>query len=202
MFLSRLVLNIRSREARRDLSNAYELHRTVMRAFPCKDEGGPGRVLFRLDSDTSGNPPVVLVQSEKQPNWAFLKDSGYGQVDGPKPLDILPIPGQRLRFRLRANPTVCRAGKRQGLYREEDQRRWFERKATEAGFRPVGFSISPNGLVSSRKSGSDDVEPMHNAAVFDGVIEITDPGKFSEALRHGIGAAKGFGFGLLSIARA
>ena len=46
MFLSKLVLNIRDRQARCDLARPYELHRTLWRAFPDDD---PGRVLFRID---------------------------------------------------------------------------------------------------------------------------------------------------------
>mgnify|MGYP002136949035 FL=1 len=33
MFLSKLILNPKSREARRDLANPYDLHRTLARAF-------------------------------------------------------------------------------------------------------------------------------------------------------------------------
>jgi CRISPR system Cascade subunit CasE len=41
----------------------------------------------------------------------------------------------------------------------------------------------------------------HLAVQFDGVLEVTDPAKFLETVRQGIGSAKGFGFGLLSLAR-
>ena len=41
----------------------------------------------------------------------------------------------------------------------------------------------------------------HVAVRFDGLLEVTDPVKFLETLRAGIGSAKGFGFGLLSLAR-
>ena len=37
---------------------------------------------------------------------------------------------------------------------------------------------------------------------FDGLLGVTDPVQFLEALRAGIGSAKGFGFGLLSLAPA
>jgi CRISPR system Cascade subunit CasE len=39
------------------------------------------------------------------------------------------------------------------------------------------------------------------AVVFDGMLEVSDPGRLRSALRHGIGSAKAFGFGLLSLAR-
>ena len=35
---------------------------------------------------------------------------------------------------------------------------------------------------------------------FDGVLEVNDPDIFIKSIESGIGSAKGFGFGLLSIA--
>jgi CRISPR system Cascade subunit CasE len=48
MFLSRLILDSRDPQDRRDLARPYEMHRTLWRAFPDDD---PGRVLFRVDTD-------------------------------------------------------------------------------------------------------------------------------------------------------
>jgi CRISPR system Cascade subunit CasE len=42
----------------------------------------------------------------------------------------------------------------------------------------------------------------HHAVRFDGLLVVTDPERLRHALRAGIGSAKGFGFGLLSLARA
>jgi CRISPR system Cascade subunit CasE len=39
-----------------------------------------------------------------------------------------------------------------------------------------------------------------SAARFDGVLQISDADLFTDALESGIGSAKGFGFGLLSVA--
>ena len=41
----------------------------------------------------------------------------------------------------------------------------------------------------------------HLAVRFEGVLQVVDPVAFQQTLRRGIGSAKGFGFGLLSIAR-
>ena len=40
------------------------------------------------------------------------------------------------------------------------------------------------------------------AVQFDGVLQVTDPDKLVAAVETGIGSAKGFGFGLLSLAPA
>ena len=39
-----------------------------------------------------------------------------------------------------------------------------------------------------------------SAALFGGVLTVTDAGKFANAVENGIGKARGFGFGLLSVA--
>lgn len=49
MFLSNPVLNPKSREARRDLANPYDLHRTLARAFAPDEQTAPGRFLWRLE---------------------------------------------------------------------------------------------------------------------------------------------------------
>jgi CRISPR system Cascade subunit CasE len=36
---------------------------------------------------------------------------------------------------------------------------------------------------------------------FEGILEVTDPEEFAAAVTAGIGPAKAFGFGLLSVAR-
>ena len=41
MFLSRLLLNSRSTQAWKDLSSPYETHRTILRAYPGSEAGGP-----------------------------------------------------------------------------------------------------------------------------------------------------------------
>ena len=122
MYLSRLILNGRSREARRDLANCHDLHRTVLRAFPDlpADPAATGEararlgVLFRLESDGRTGAARVLVQSRERPDWSRLP-AGYMLETGglpPNP-DCKEITeayaairaGDELVFRLRANPT-------------------------------------------------------------------------------------------------
>jgi CRISPR system Cascade subunit CasE len=42
----------------------------------------------------------------------------------------------------------------------------------------------------------------HVPVLFEGVLRVNDPAKLIEAVRNGIGSAKGYGFGLLSLAPA
>jgi CRISPR system Cascade subunit CasE len=209
MFLSKLVPDLHARDVRRDLTNLYDLHRTLLRAFPDARDGGPGRVLFRVELP-QGAAPFILVQSEKEPHWSRVP-AGYFAERHTKPLAPLPfLPGQRLLFRLRANPTKRAGkeatdprwvGKRVGLGREEEQENWLVRKGEKGGFyvaRPA-MRVIPEGKITARKAK----QTLHFLSVrFEGVLEVTNPERFVQTLREGVGPAKGLGFGLLSLARA
>lgn len=204
MFLSKLVLNPRSRQVRRESAQPYELHRTLMRAFPDRASGGPGRVLFRLDAERQTGALTLLVQSGKKPDWSRLSVGQDYLVEPPKFKTFQPsfAGGQRLAFRLRANPTVKRGGKRLGLVREEDQQVWLRRKAAAAGFRPSFAQAVPEGLVHGRKLSGENRHDMSFLSVrFDGLLQVLDADHFVAAVRNGIGSGKGVGFGLLSLAK-
>jgi len=218
MYLSRLILNPRQRRIQREVANPYELHRSLMRAFPDDLQEGDERVLFRLETSPSGTL-TLLVQSWMLPDWSCLAQPDFRgyllPVGEPNPavksFDLDLAPGQTLAFRLRANPTVKhwypnekgeKRPKRVGIYDEEEQIEWLRRKGKLGGFR----------LVSARTGGQEDVggkikhdEGTHKlklaAVQFDGLLQVTDPDRLHEAVRQGIGSAKGFGFGLLSLAR-
>jgi CRISPR system Cascade subunit CasE len=208
MYLSRLKLNPRSRQVMAEVANAYEMHRTLMRAFPGQQEGGPGRVLFRLEEDRHKGSLVVLVQSEKKPDWSFLQsnpqylDSASGDSCASKEFAPQLVAGQRLCFRLRANPTVKRNGKRLGLKKGEDQIQWLNRKASEGGFRILACRILPRGLREQGRSyGNTGLQVLTLfAALYEGILEVADPERFMNTLASGVGSGKGLGFGLLSLA--
>lgn len=205
MFLSKLTLLPRSRQVLRDIASPYDLHRTIMRGFPSRDAGGPGRVLHRLEPARDGQPPVVLVQSDKAPDWSALEAlDGYLLDVAVKPYQPALRPGQKLQFRLRANPTVRREGKRHGLLRPEDQLQWFHRKALQGGFQPLGVTLCRQERLVSRKKdhAGQMIQPVHLGVDFQGTLQVTDAQLFAAALAGGVGAAKGYGFGLLSVAPA
>lgn len=207
MFLSRLILNPLSRRVQKELAEPYELHRTLMRAFSEDLQPGDERVLFRVDVQRRTGVPVVLVQSMTEPDWSFLaEDPGYlmpttPEVQNPasKPFQPRLVRGQLLRFRLRANPTFRRAGKRLAWLREEDQIHWLDRKADQSGFRIISITVVPEGFQKATRSENKQ-QMRHYAVRFDGILQVTDPEAFLQALRRGIGSGKAFGFGLLSIA--
>lgn len=212
MYLSQVVLNPFNAAVRKDISNPYELHRTVLSAFP---ENLPDRerVLFRLDApgrDCSESAAHILVQSLERPNWGPLaaRRPGYLRA-APAVKDITGLqfqPGQVLRFRLRANPSKrdAASGKRVGIYTHDDRLAWLQRKAEHAGFRLAegSLNIRETGYREFRKGSSERTPKITlNVVDYDGWLEVRDASRFLENLKKGIGPAKGLGCGLLSLAR-
>ncbi len=208
MYLSHLKLNPSLRKTRELLINHYMLHQAVYRAFPDKEDGGPGRVLYRIDQNQRSGAVSLFVQSEKMPNW---KQADYLEECLTEPVKYKPwapaiMGGQRLYFRLRANPTAKKQaegkknGYRLGLLREEDQLRWLQKKAAESGFTVETCRAMPEGIIHDERGQADKEKLRHYAVRFEGRLEVIDPNLFITSLRNGIGPAKGFGFGMLSIA--
>lgn len=205
MYLSRVILNPEHPEALRAVGNPYRLHQLLWQAFPDREDGGAGRVLFRLETQQSIPAPVALVQSEHEPDWRALHPV-VARAES-RPYTPAVSAGQILRFRLRANPTKRlpapshdKDGQRVQLFKEEEQLAWLKRKAAEAGFRVLECRVSGVERQVSRKG--DGPRVIHQAVTFDGLLQVTGPDTFTEAVASGIGPAKGFGFGLLSLARS
>jgi CRISPR system Cascade subunit CasE len=219
MYLSRLKLNPRSRRAITEASRPYELHRSLLKAFPDQAKGGPGRVLFRLDTDHESGDMSVLVQSEKEPFWSRIND-GASYMTECKCKEFQPklTLDQVLRFRLRANPTKRLSkstgkdeGKRVGIYDEEAQVKWLKEKLegdenrpqVAGGFKLQRWQISREEKIENTNA-INRVDRSHDLKLFsvqfDGILQVVDSIKAANTISNGIGSAKGFGFGLLSIA--
>ncbi len=206
MHISRLMLDSRSRTTREVRLKPYLLHQAVYRAFPDEGDGGPGRVLYRMDTDRAGNTNL-LVQSEKEPDWGravLLRDCIIEPIAS-KPISFAFRQGQALYFRLRANPTVKRATRDQpdttrrlGLFREEEQLGWLARKARNGGFGIMTCRTASEGMQHDDRGKRDKLR--HFAVIFEGTLRIADPELFETTVGSGIGPAKAFGFGMLSVA--
>ncbi|HMO82188.1 MAG TPA: type I-E CRISPR-associated protein Cas6/Cse3/CasE [Pyrinomonadaceae bacterium] len=162
LYLSRIILNPRSKAVMHDLGSPRELHKTISRCFPPINDkvGSPenGRstprsaynLLHRLDRRYDSF--VLYVQSSIEPDWDRLSP-GYADRADAKPIDRLYDGirvGDRLIFRLAANPTK-RVGKsdsfsnekfkdpkkrrRVDIRSETDRIDWLKRKGEECGFR-------------------------------------------------------------------
>lgn len=204
MYLNQLRLDPRSPQVRRDLTNAYDMHRTLVRGF-VQDERSPvPRFLWRLEANQTGDAPVVLIQSTQAPDWSFLSAlPGYllgGNEPVTKSFDLSTFvqPEERYRFRLLANPTVTRQGKRYGLVGEEAQLAWLQRQGERHGFALEASMVSHTDSIRGRKAGAR-VSLLQ--VQFDGVLRVADQAALLGAVTAGIGHGKAFGCGLLSLAR-
>jgi CRISPR system Cascade subunit CasE len=203
MFLSKLTLNPApgARQVQRDLADPYQMHRTILRAFPQAADGGPGRVLFRVEPLRTCCPPVVVVQSDKHPDWSALEAfPGYLLSAESKEVTFTLRDGQPLRFRLRANPTVKRDGMRHALVKYEDQCAWLARKADGAGFESADFAVRRAVRLMSWRGNGKKQRCIHLAVDYEGILRVTEPERFADAVAAGIGPGKAFGCGLLSVA--
>lgn len=204
LYLSRLLLNLRHRDARRDLADVQQLHRTILRAFPAAPNNDAARqhfgVLFR--AEPLPDQPLlarVLVQSTHEPDWSYLlPDYLAPSIDNrPNPATRVldgeytkVVAGMQLRFRLRANPTKKIGdrnekqaerwrGKRVELRDERDQLAWLQRKAEQGGF----------GLLAARSAPElADIRISPQANVTGSRREGTDRTKmtFGAALFEGV----------------
>ena len=200
LYLSKLELNLRSSHSRRDLRNPYEMHRTLSSAVSAGLDAEQERLLWRTEQHRLG--VTVLVQTHTEPNWQVVMDKYDAYfIDQPrhKPFEPRLERGQRLRFRLRGNPTVKRQGKRYGLYKTEEQLDWLRRKLTVAGAVIESAMLQHDALV---KPASDKHAMKVLAVTFDGYLFVDDGDSLTKALGEGIGSAKGLGMGLLSVGRA
>ncbi len=222
MFLNRIHIDPRCREARRDLADPYQLHATLCRAFNPPDRKCPsGQFLWRIEPETDRSGfAQVLVQSRSRPDWKGIGVRGWlAGADPPIDLRIrlkldLLTAGRKFRFRLRANPCVCRKGKRIGLLRFDEQMSWLVRKAGLHGFGFPGWDpesadlqgssltridvrISQDQMLRGRQHGGNAIRLF--AVLYEGLLSVTDAGKFNDALEFGIGHGKAMGLGLMSV---
>jgi CRISPR system Cascade subunit CasE len=85
------------------------------------------------------------------------------------------------------------------LLRDTDRLEWLERKATQSGFAIDRHAVRLQSKRIWRWSRGAD-SARHDGVDFEGLLTVVEPALFSGALLKGIGSAKAFGFGLLSIA--
>lgn len=211
--LTRITINPHHTAARADLADVNSLHKTLMRLVP--DHAGPtpratAGLLFRTEP---GPGPTLFVQTAHAPDLTALPTS-YGTA---RTLDLTPLlnsltPGRTMRYRITAAPTTARSagnptphpvtGKRRGKITHltgDDAIAWWQRRATDAGLEPVTISSLPRPFPRTHLARS---APYFRLTQFDGFARITDTGLLTHALKNGIGRAKTYGAGLLSLAPA
>ncbi|WP_435224324.1 type I-E CRISPR-associated protein Cas6/Cse3/CasE [Streptomyces sp. Tue6028] len=207
--IARIRLNPHSRDVQRDLRDATQMHRTVMRTAPDGLGDSPRHqagLLYRLEeSDTS---TTLLVQGSHLDPTRLPAGYGNAEVKSLAPMFSALRKGLAVRYRIVLNPA-----KRERLPLEEKNRRgkiialsgaaadqWWLRRAADAGLQL--HILTPTNLDPVRPRGTQASSMRHSLLRYDGTATVTDPDALTEAVLTGIGRAKPYGAGLLSLAPA
>jgi CRISPR system Cascade subunit CasE len=203
LYLSQLTLDPLQPQARRDLSSAYEMHRTLARAFVQSDADTPVRFLWRLERGNAGSrAATVLVQAAQPGHWQALHEHrGFLRIQPDKPVavDRLVQPHRACRFRLLANPTVTRDGKRHGLKDDADREAWLHRQGARHGFTLLALQRDGSERLCVKQGSRAHVITL-DVVRFEGLLQPNNVALLQQALFVGVGPGKALGLGMLSLA--
>ncbi|BCB82957.1 type I-E CRISPR-associated protein Cas6/Cse3/CasE [Phytohabitans suffuscus] len=221
MFLTRFQINPARRNARKLLSSPHAMHAAVRAAFPDADdyERAATRTLWRLDTPTTATVHLYIV-SPGRPDLTHLieqvgwptSDQAWVTRDYDGLLDSLRQ-GQEWAFRLTANPThsgrktaEAKETQRFGYLREPEQVGWLTSRAEKHGFAVATQQDGRPNLRLHRRQTQSFKRGMGSVtlttATYDGILRVTDAQAFRRTLVSGIGHAKAYGCGLLTLAPA
>ena len=209
MYLSKIELDPIKYKTRRAILSPEVFHAAIEKCF-CEKPNGDERNLWRMDS--IGGKLHLLILSPVKPDFTrFIEQFCISGTSGEtRDYDVLLNklqPGQRWRFRLRGNATSSSSqgeGKRGKVLAHNSikyQREWLCKKAIKCGFALDNdlYNVVGKDKLGFQRTGQ--IAPVSlGVAVFEGELTITDVDLFRNALTHGIGRAKAYGCGLLTIA--
>ncbi|WGW11281.1 type I-E CRISPR-associated protein Cas6/Cse3/CasE [Saxibacter everestensis] len=214
MFLTRFDINPRRRGAAKLLTSPHAMHAAVESGFPPSPPGEQGRVLWRLDAD--GDRATLYIASPRRPDLTHLvEQAGWPTTQSWLTRDYQPLlsrisVGQTWAFRLTANPVRnirsegATRGKPVGHVTAAQQEQWLLDRSEVAGFEiPTTADKSPAVAITKRdtlKFRRGESTVTLRIARFDGVLRVTDRERFVGTLINGLGRAKGYGCGLITLA--
>lgn len=125
--------------------------------------------------------------------------------------------GQQLCFNLRANPTICKSGKRHDLLMEAKRQvrgqaegsdvwlhqqqaalDWLAAQGERSGFTLLDTSVDAYRQQQLRRENSRQLIQF-SSVDYTGMLTVTDPGLFLQRLSQGYGKSRAFGCGLMLI---
>ncbi len=207
---------------REKVFSAYDMHQLLWRLFP--DNPHKSRdFLFKTLSE--GRENSFMLVSKREPQDIHGIFSIESKVYAPQ-----IVVGEKLFFQLRANPVVAKrvegrknsvhhdvwmnakkegvskglTGKALALYIEKESKNWLIKRGEQHGFslNLTDFIIDGYRQEEFLKRRGKRGIISFSSIDFEGMIEITDPQKFTNLLFQGIGKSKSFGCGMMMVRRA
>jgi len=211
VFLTKFEINGVRRGAKALLASPQTMHAAALASFPA---GQGGRVLWRVDRWPVSTYLYLL--SDAEPDLTHLvEQAGWPTTHTWQTRDYTPVldrlaQGDLYGFRLTANPTRStrvhdgRRSQRVGHVTAEQQLGWLIDRGDRLG---VSFGepeqptvkIVARGVETFRRQGA---LVTLSSATFEGVLTVEDPALLCAAITTGIGPAKAYGCGLLTLAPA
>jgi CRISPR system Cascade subunit CasE len=185
----------------------YQWHRALWSLFPDRPDA-QREFLYRVEHSIPGQSAKLLMLAPWQP-----QGNHSAAVLATREFQPAFTSGQRLRFRLVANPVRCirdqggRVDKKNGhpkacrvpIVQESAQLDWLVRKLDGVATLETAIVAGQAPLHFRKKgSGAGKLVPVR----YDGILSVQSSEKLIDHLRAGIGPAKAFGCGLLSLAPA
>ena len=207
MYLTRVEIDTEDRRKVRNLTHLGAFHNWVERSFPEElVQGVRSRKLWRIDQIKGKK--YLLILSETLPDIKALEMYGKEGSVQCKNYDAYLqklIEGERLRFRLVANPVhsvqqdLGKRGVEKPHVTVQHQLEYLMERTEKNGFciAEDEVRIVERGFEVFRKQGNKQVRVVK--AAYEGVLTITDLERFRQVLVQGIGKKKAYGFGLLTV---
>lgn len=225
--LTRILLNPRTRGGRKLITDPQSMHAAVRACFPPGIDESDSRVLWRVDK--RDHETILYIAGPEKPTCQHVvEQAGWESrpaqsADYDRFLNTL-MRGQRWHFEMVANPTYSEwkkgeRGKVKAHVSIAHQISWLYKKAETSGFALAPrIDDTTSDAERSRWSAHDEPQVLERwtdtfrrggsqrpvriaKARFAGTLEVTDPGALRRSLTLGIGRARGYGCGMLTLAR-
>lgn len=222
MYLTRMHLNPARRGTRFLRASPQRMHAAVLGCFPpgAALEGPAGRVLWRVDDGGPGDLKLFIASPSRPDLTSLVEQAGWPaaeqhwQTAAMSGLLAGLEKGQEWVFRLTANPVHNvrsgdgRRGKVYGHVTAVHQEEWLLSRCGKWGFEVVEGSAGAPALKLSarrqisfpRRSDGADRTVTLTVVTYDGILRVHDEERMRETLTRGVGRAKGYGCGLLTLA--
>lgn len=227
MYLSRVFLNPQRRATRDWLTSPQQLHAAVLAGFA--EQSPVNRPLWRADRGQH-RLELFVVSADRPDLIHLVEHGGWSThppdvADYGRFLDEIEA-GRRYVFRLKANPVRSTKdgvapgvrGRVVNVGSRSNQEEWLLSRARSLGFAvpedPADIRAA-SGEILARKNlvvtgretlkfgklaSGERLSITLATAQFDGVLEVTEPAALRQALCQGIGRAKAYGCGLMTLA--